>query len=685
MLVYPKPVRTALKKLLSVNLCIGKLSRKHIMNLLDYSLHGMLPDKIYGDAIKLSVTNVRFFDLDVIRIDDLILAIREFTVIPEELYSTILFHKRYLLENCDIDILKCLIANDLIYKDDIKTLLNNHVVTPTCILYHNYTLACDIMSFTALELGDLLAKIDKTKWLHVISSVSILPAQLIYLSDVLNYPPVNKSLNDIVSYSHCLKLIKKYYEYPLIQYVNEDIKKLREFMYGCVNIIDMMLPKINRKLNEFIYNNFDSNELIKKYGIKSIAMFGINIHINTDIHTLTNVEKSFIEEHIELYDSINRKFSSRFREHIQVCNNRTITMKSGDATNQHDDTHPLVKNIHSQKAMLLDLLLYVDNTHNNIKYKDLYLLMSEFCVYPLACQNILLSSLTLRTKKMAIKIIRKWRVNSLVAKSSYTRIVNGVMFLDIFEYACTRILQEYKTMYSNLFFNDIKTIPPKCNCTDCILSYDPVLKRSLKSNIFKGTKSYLFPCSDITDKSLLNALSDIIMFAIHGYVDLKFSGYSNWGPLLTMIAGVRVLDISIIKQAIENISQANICAGGLQSTDTLVDIRDIKIHKLLHCCITMNPSLVSVIIFFNSIIEYIITLCIYRIHVLGKKSRIREFLNKIIGTILEPFGIYYCAMNINNAVITELLDTNFTVTYMHLFHLILRIILIILENINGNC
>ncbi|ANS71129.1 virulence protein [Pteropox virus] len=684
MFLYTKEARLALKKLISANLKIEKLSKKHVSSLLRFSLHGMLPSDLYDEAIGVSVINVRFFNLDTIKVSDLIASLKYFDTVPKELENTIMYHKKTIIESGDESALKFLMANDLIYIEDVKAILEKQITTTTFLLINSPRLACGYMQLTALELVATLLLINKEDWVNVISKINISEKQLLYFCERLSYPPVNPTLKKIKDEAKCLEFIKKHFEYPVIKYVCETVKASKTFVYGCIEIIDKKLPKLNKHLNEFIASTIVPEELVLKYGIRAIVMFGIKIPLNID--TLTVSEQCFVEQHIALYDAAASRFSIRFRDRSQRLSKRTLTMRSGDKL----VNHPLVRHIKCQNAVLDDILKYVDAANYKISKGELDNLMSDFCMDPLACQTIIMSTVSLKTKLLAIKVIRNWKTYSLSSTSTFSRMVSGIIYMDLFDYTGARILQTYKKTYDEIIRCSNTPMPPECDCFNCIITYNPITKRKLFSKVLQLSHTNLIKdnlvVGAVTDSVLLSILSDLILLARHGVVDLDFLNTRAWGPLVTLFAGTKSLNVSIFRQAtaMEQLEQANICSDGLSDSSNLVKLSNVYLCDIIKGYSPINPEYVSVVLFFNCIIEYMQAICMYRIHICKNTKRTREFITKVISTVLDTLNIPHEEIPVNSIVVTEMLEIESCALQVHSLHLFLKVVLMVLEDINGN-
>ncbi|AQY16616.1 MC042 [Molluscum contagiosum virus subtype 2] len=194
--------------------------------------------------------------------------------------------------------------------------------------------------------------------------------------------------------------------------------------------------------------------------------------------------------------------------------------------------------------------------------------------------------------------------------------------------------------------------------------------------------------SEATDECLLAAVHDLAVLAAHGVVDTRFVPASSWGPLAGMLRGLGTIDVRSVRDALTHsaLNAANLGAGGVRSAHFMVHVRHVNAYRFTDydTVLRFGEAYVRVVLFFNFLLEYLFVVSLYRLVVMRAHWRFREFVSKMINCFLEGFGVCFCAMRVNDCVDNELAD------YMqdngapfHTYHLYAKVILVILEHLNG--
>ncbi|DBA42671.1 TPA_asm: MC042L [Molluscum contagiosum virus] len=194
--------------------------------------------------------------------------------------------------------------------------------------------------------------------------------------------------------------------------------------------------------------------------------------------------------------------------------------------------------------------------------------------------------------------------------------------------------------------------------------------------------------NEATDECLLAAVHDLAVLAAHGVVDTRFVPASSWGPLAGMLRGLGTIDVRSVRDALTHsaLHAANLGAGGVRSAHFMVHVRHVNAYRFTDydTVLRFGEAYVRVVLFFNFLLEYLFVVSLYRLVVMRAHWRFREFVSKMINCFLEGFGVCFCAMRVNDCVDNELAE------YMqdngapfHTYHLYAKVILVILEHLNG--
>ncbi|WAH71003.1 virulence protein [Eptesipox virus] len=687
MLMYPKHVRKALKSFIKHKLCIDKVSIKHARILLEFGLHGSLPSSLYNEAISVDVYNVRFLPPNEVKVKDIIIALQHSQVIDSRLCNAVLMHRKELLTS-GLRVVKLMLESNLLTSDDIKWILKEKLAPVAYMLKIEPKIAASYMKLSKDELVDVLTSISQDMWEYLYDKIDLDLDSVLYASNMFNAPPLHKSLLKLTSESVAIDLVKKYPFKNVISFINAKIKVSDNFIVEMHNLVKQHFPKLLHFINDVLLLSCSRENLIKEYGIKCTAMFSMVIPIN--LSTLTEEEELFIEENISFYDINCRNFALNFRTKIMETKNKVITMKSGDvALIRSVSSRASIKSLKYKtsirrrttkvinvKNTIEDILMHIDTSkkRQKVKQSDVEKILSVFRLDPCAVRNVLLSTANTKTKIMALNIIKNWKSHSLSLTSTFTNF-GGLINMDMLDTISTKILYNYKNLFTKITNYTITDIS-KCNCEKC----DDVVYKTLRSKNISID-------AETTDDELMMCLFDLIRLAIHGQINPNLIGIAGWGPLINLLIGQKIINIDI-KKIVENeivLIEQNIMLSGNELVDSLISIADSPAYIMSDTIFTnqLNDTHTKVILFFNILIEYMLSFAILRVDVLQQTTNIREFMFKIVNTVLEAAGIYFCQMRISEYIEDELYDLiEKSTTPSHLTHLMLRVILIILEDIN---
>ncbi|AOP31328.1 hypothetical protein RCNV-85A-051 [Raccoonpox virus] len=666
MFMYPEFVRKALSKLISKKLKIEKVSSKYQLVLLDYGLHGLLPKSLYLEAINSDILNVRFFPPEIINVADIITALQNSCRVDDYLKSISLYHKNSLIVS-GLNVVKLMIEYDLLSRSDLEWLIRENIVRATHLLKINAYMINFKIDLTVDEIRDVVKEIPVGSVLHLYNILNNIDLEIVIsISDEYNVPPIHDVLHNLTDEQICINLVKKYPLDNVINFIRQDIKYSPSFISAVKQFVNENLPTMYDGLNDYLYSVIVEEELIDEYKIKSVAMF--NLGYETEIDMLTLDERKFVETNIAYYDFRYRRFADEFRNFIMKTERRLITMQSGDRVRRSRRPKSLRSTIIKKDTdSLEDVLEHIDNARRNSKLSigDVERIISSFRLNPCIVRRVMLSSIDIKTKIMVIKIVKDWKSCSLTLSA-----IKGIMVTDTINTVFSKILHYHRKIFKYITSVDDKDIT-SCCCSRCI----NLFYRELKSIV----------CNLDTDDGLLDRLYDLTRYAIHGKINQKLIGQRCWGPLTEMM--FNEVKKKKLNDLMEHIRISDMLVYGYSINETLIPFTDSLSFKLsVDTMSVLNDQYAKVVIFFNTIIEYIVATIYYRLAVLNNYDGIKHFVSKVLHTVIEACGVLFSHIKVHDKIeheMEEMVDKGTVPSY--LYHLSITTISIILDDINGTC
>ncbi|AXN75298.1 Membrane protein [Orthopoxvirus akhmetapox] len=664
MFMYPESARKALSKLISKKLNIEKVSIKHQLVLLDYGLHGLLPKSLYLEAIDSDILNVRFFPPEIINISDIIKALQNSCRVDEYLKAVSLYHKNSLMVS-GLNVVKLMIEYNLLTRGDLEWLINKNVVKATHLLKINAHMINFKIDLTVDEIVDVVKDITVGATLHLYNILNNLDLETVLsISDKYNVPPVHDILSKLTDEERCIQLVKKYPVDNVINFISRDVRYSATFIKSIKYFVNENLPIIYDGLNDYLHSVITDEDLIEEYKIKSVAMF--NLEYKTDIETLTSDEQKFIETNIAYYDFRCRQFANEFRDYIMIKERRQITIRSGDRIRRFRRPISLRSTIIKKDTdSLEDILTHIDNARQNSKVsiEDVERIISSFRLNPCVVRRTMLSDIDIKTKIMVLKIVKDWKSCTLTLSA-----IKGIMVTDTINTVLSKILHHHRNVFKYLTSVDNKEIT-MCNCSRCV------------SLFYRELKSVL--CDLNTDDGLLARLYDLTRYAIHGKINQNLIGQRCWGPLTEMMFNEDKK--RKLNNLMEYIKISDMLVYGYSIEKTLIPITESLSFKLsVDAMSVLNDQYAKVVIFFNTIIEYIVATIYYRLAVLDNYTTVKHFVSKVLHTVMEACGVLFSYIKVNDKIeheLEEMVDKGTVPSY--LYHLSINVISIILDDING--
>ncbi|AEN03635.1 hypothetical protein YKV046c [Yokapox virus] len=654
MFMYPKSARKAIKKFISKKLKIEKLSKKHQYILLEYGLHGFLPESLYNDAIRFDIMNIRFFSPKIVKVIDIINVFKNLCRLDNYLEEIILYHKKSLMVS-GLNVIKFMLEFNILLSSDIEWIVNENIINVVHILKINPSLITFKISLSLTQIVDVVKDLSIKDVIHVYSIVNNLNlSTILYISDNFNIPPLHNILYTLYDVCECFKLIKKYPMYDIINFIHSDVKYNPEFINSVKEFIDKNLPNLYDSLNIYLVSVIPNSNLLNEYKIKTVAMFGFTY--KTDINTLSNDERDFIKYNISYYDAKDKEFTKIFRQTDPTCIPMSVKNITRSRFKKHSFKSSVIK---KEKDSLDDILKYIDNNRKKLSIHDIETILSTY-QNPCIVRRIIISSININTKIILLKIIKDWKpmINNNIKVSRNT--MNEIY---------TKILHNHKKIFSYLSSVTSNNDIINCKCFRCSSLFFKDLK-SINANLF-------------TDDGLLSRLYDLCRYAIHGKINQNIVGFNCWGPLIDIMYNENKR--KRLPMLLKNIKLSNILVCGKDIYKTLVNITETPSYKLMIDSIyVLNDQYAKIVIFFNTIIEYIISTVYYRVVILDNTKNVREFVSKVLNTSIESCGILFHHVDVDKKIEYELYNMNeHGIITTYLYDLAFNVISIILDDING--
>ncbi len=666
--IYPKHVRGAIDKLLKNKLKIDKVSTKTLTILLEFGFHGYFPSSMYKEVVEYDVSNVKYLPPESVVLGDLISAIKISPTIDSHLKKSVLLNRKPLIV-ADNGMIDTLIDNDVLTRDDVEWIVEHNLANSVDILIKNPSLAVPSMKISSSELKYLFTHCPHdTSDLYSILDVEL--DTLLHLSDEINVPPLHDQLLKLENMERCIELVKKYPKEPIVDFISPYVKFNPRFVREMHLTVDELLPEINHSINKLLFLVTPHEDLIRDYGIKVSAMFSINYVVEVD--TLNTEDCKFVEKHINVYDLYFRDFAQQFRSKILKNENRHITMKTGDKyrTSKRCSGRRYRKSVNS----IEEVLIHIDTIHKSqkVKLSDVEQLLSGYRLDVCAGRNVMLSNATLATKMLALKVIRDWKSQNLTFTMGCVKVKN-IILMDMLNYLSSRILQVYSNTYTYIETKS-KVLTPVCKCDEMCFQQT----ESLKKIKYFGDK--------FSDDFILTRVHDLVLLAMHGVICLRVLDFKLWGPLSNLLKGNCSIDNVKLRLVLnhDNLENCSVFSSRLNYSNDLVIFTSLPSFRFSDIENSFNERYSKVIIVLDTILEYMLSAIFYRIVVVEKTYNMKLFISKLISTVFEAVGVYFCAMRIDDMIDIEL--DNFIErgsSPSQLLHLLLRVILIIVEEING--
>ncbi|ADT91074.1 hypothetical protein COTV057 [Cotia virus SPAn232] len=682
MYMYPKNARTVISLIIKNKLSIENIPKKYTQTIFEYGLHGTIPSKYYNDAINDDIGNIKYLPPSSVKLNDLIKLIDSNSYsIDEKLYSVLFLYRRDLIK-IDTSFIKLMIDHNILTQDDIKFILDEKLVSVSYILKLDPLLASNYMNIDSCQLIDIVKNIDIDGIIYIYKNTKISLESLLLISDTYNIPPENISLMNLSNVSKAIDLINKYPISNVINNLSPKIKNDKNFIENLHKVVKNNFPNNIKNINNVIANNTDINKLKSLYGIKCVAMFNINMEdICDDIKSLSNIDINFIKNNINVYDTVNKNFSSKFRE---WCINNNQNINNNDEKEIYNTLRKkrlLHRNIkfsfrrsNTNNPTLERVITHIDSIskNNKISKSDIANMIAPFRFDPCVVRDVMLANGSLKTKQRILKSIMKWKIQTITPAHSINQL-NSDIINDIISSISTTILQNYKFIYNKIESYGIISTIDSCLCNNCSMSMCVSLK-STNVNI-----------TDLsTDDELSSVLYDLVKHANHGLINHKIVNIVGWGPLSCIIKGDKNINVDLEKILYsENLLNGKITYTGNNLVKNLSNILFINTNDMISFkSVSLNNTYTKIVLLLNIILEYILTIMLYRLVHVKKIGMYSEFVFKILNTVLEASGVYYYQIQISDAIENELTELLLNGTMpIYTLYVFLQIVSVVLDRI----
>ncbi|QRM15393.1 hypothetical protein [Mudlarkpox virus] len=629
--LYPKDLRKSINELVKVNLDFRLLSTKTAQTLIKYNVFSKLPDKYYDFAKKLDINNILAFDNKTVELRDLKKLISKLPHIPECFTEIVAYHKKYLL--LDRYVVFKLVESNIINLSDIRTILDNWVMTPIEIALINSDMIIPGTHFTLEDIKTVFDRKGLDSTLKLYKKIDTSVYNILLMEEKFSVPPIHSSIYQLMDIDKAIFLIKKYPEEDVITNINGTVKSHNRFLQSMIDLVLSKLPNVLTHINRWIATQLCSDKLLATFGIYFYVLFDwIDIPLYVDkyyFNRMTEEETTFICKHIDIYRKKSELFVNTLRWHLYYSDNMH-TQKIFDPVTCKKEKH--------KNYMIKESFEYLDNEAN------IAILLNDFKYNYAISKYILESKASESIKLEAFKILSK----------QGTCIDN-----------CT--CMELGALYSAIirFPHSNKCISYNCDMTE--LDYN------------------------ISDIGLGKLVYKMCNAAKKGMIDVRFLKTNClWSPVMYLLEDTSKVNFSRFMNAVKNISADNVkYLNKLEYNDIRLEhINDLDIYKLLEYdrVHLYGINYVKKIIFANTIFEYIITVLIIRF----KRSsyNFRRFIELLIYKCLKGFEIpvdtykdvYVNEMNI--CIELERLINDSIIPFIT-HGLIIKLLVNIFTNLNG--
>ncbi|AIZ77279.1 hypothetical protein SB87_gp026 [Parapoxvirus red deer/HL953] len=712
MLLYPRKARDAAAALIKKNLRPEKLSRPQLQCLLAHGLHGELPDCMYEEAVAQCPANVVYFSPHKVKVPDLVLAIKGVRRIPKNMMPAVCFNKRALMATHDMDVLRALLAAGVVYAPEVADLVESgHIPAVLALTCAPWT-ASTRLRLSRTEIETVCRAIPPDSIADMIPKLRISPQDLVALADEGGIPPTNVALCDLEDAATCARLVCEWPYFNILKFLSVDMVRSREFsravregaMELCVRPMgaDHMVgisKSRSRRLPEehvdFVYEEYDTADSLgsaRSAGTSATsASASRSTHSGEGGDDDTSASGSLgSDESRDRVGPLARRFtfSSSMYSRASSIRSSSASVRLGARCLRMSEPvvcgaarvprpMPACSAVDTAEELLCHLS---DEWRQGRRARSATLrrVLEDFRLSATFPRQMLCSDAPVELKKKMLKVICGWTAvgePSCAVTAAIECSTDQIM---------ARLLVAHPRLNELLAALSKPPLPPLCGCGFCERQAAPG-RSALRSASFGAGAA---ASAELDDAALLAAVADMTLLAMHGVVDPCFAGSSAWGPLSCALAGSRTLDERRMCDALryEKLIFANFSADGVKDTNALVRVSHVKICDFVAEADLLNHAHARALIVTGCVAEYLLAAIFFRVTVLRRMCKIREFVAQVVSAATEATGTPATPIKVHDRVeneIRECVEAEDGVPHCTI-GVVLRAVLSILESLSGD-
>ncbi|AKC03197.1 ERK1/2 activator protein [Bovine papular stomatitis virus] len=667
MLLYPRKARDAAAALAKKSFCAEKLSRSQLQCLLAHGLHGELPESVYEEAVAACPLNVMYFPPHAVKLPDLITALKTVKTVPKKMTPVVILNKRQLLAARDMDVLRVLLSAGLVYEPEVVDLVEKGEVPAVLALTCAPWTACPRLRLTRTEIETVCRAIDPSNVNEMIPKLKISPQDLVALADKGNIPPLNRALCELEDACTCARLVCEWPYFNIMKFLSVDMVRSKEFAravregaaalcvrpVGADNLVGISKSQSRRLPEEHVDFHYDESDTTDSC---SNTWSTRSTHSTRSTRS-TRSGDSPDSESFEEPGPLVRRNTAR------ACAPRASVRSSAASIRRHRGSTRISEPVISSEGRMPkvvmasasdtaeELLCHLSSewVHGRrAKTAVLEKLLEDFRLNLAFPRLVLCSDAPNELKKKILKVICNWHTVG-DPTSAATAAVEGTT-----DQILGLLLTDYRHVSGVMTLLSKPPLPPSCGCEFCDRQATPG-RAALRSASF-GTGAAASP--ELDDAALRTAVADMVLLALHGVVDPCFAGSAAWGPLSCALAGARLMDEARLVEALEyeKLIFANLSADGVKNTNNLLRLSRMKASDFVAEASILNTDHSRALIAVGCIAEYMLAAIFFRVVVLRRMSKIREFVAQIIAAAMDATGTVAPPIKVHDRVEKEVRD-----------------------------
>ncbi|WZD65505.1 ERK1/2 activator protein [Bovine papular stomatitis virus] len=659
MLLYPRKARDAAAALAKKNFCAEKLSRSQLQCLLAHGLHGELPESVYAEAVTACPLNVMYFPPHAVKLPDLITALKTVKTVPKKMTPVVILNKRSLLAARDMDVLRVLLSAGLVYEPEVVELVEKGEVPAVLALTCAPWTACPRLRLTRTEIETVCRAIDPSHVNDMIPKLKISPQDLVALADEGNIPPMNSALCELDDACTCARLVCEWPYFNIMKFLSVDMVRSKEFAravregaaalcvrpVGADNLVGISKSQSRRLPEEHVDFHYDESDTTDSCS----NTWSTRSTRSGDSHDDESLEEPGPLVRRNTVRSVNPHRASVRSSAASIRRYRGSTRISEPVISSEGRVPKVVMASASDTAEELLCHLGSEWAHGRrAKTAVLEKLLEDFRLNLAFPRLVLCSDAPSELKKKILKVICNWHTVGDPTNAA-TAAVEGST-----DQILGLLLTDYRHVSGVMTLLSKPPLPPNCGCEFCDRQAAPG-RAALRSASF-GAGAAARP--ELDDAALLTAVTDTVLLALHGVVDPCFAGSAAWGPLSCALAGSRIMDEARLVEALEyeKLIFANLSADGVKNTNNLLRLSRVKASDFVAETSILNTDHARALIAVGCMAEYMLTAIFFRVVVLRRMSKIREFVAQVIAAAMDATGTMAPPIKVHDRVEKEVRD-----------------------------